>query len=56
MSIHADIQEVNKNNFKLEITPFQEDIINFTFKINKKELYYLYSQLRDIFENNIQKE
>ena len=47
----------NNNNYRLEIQPFDEDFVINSYKVSLKELYFLYSQLRTIFDNiQIQKE
>ena len=51
----VNVKKENDKNYRLEIQPFDEDYVINSYKISLKELYFLYSQLRSIFDN-IQKE
>lgn len=45
------IKSENINEYKLEIYPFEDDEVINVYKTKKRELYELYIQLRDIFQN-----
>ncbi len=51
---NTKIETVDSTNFKLEIQPFEEDRVRYSFILKKRELYELYSQLRNIFPNEDQ--